>query len=235
MVSKNLHEHIPSAGVTQQIFFAGDGVRLAGQIDYPDTTVDHRGYPLIFVIPHATCTSRSGYQHIARLGTELGFAVFRWDKRGTGQSGSGSGTVEQDTINAYETATTQPGIDKNRVIIAAQNEGSLLLAEAYDHITNLTPLRGVILLGNMLDEKKITTISAPVHIVVSKNDWNAWQIYAEKTAKIHANATGHATTFYVAPNTNRRLMYVNGGTFHKGAGTSIKDWLNTVCPTSTSN
>jgi len=221
-------------GTTKHFFFAGDNVRLAGQIDYPDRmpTTDS-GYPLIFIIQHATSNTREGYAHIARLGNDLGIAVMRWDKRGTGNSGAGgSGSIQIDTLGAYETAITQPHIDREKVIIFAQNEGTLLIAEAYQEFENLHHPLGIILSGNMVDETLITRFDTQLHIVTSKNDWNAWQIYAETVSKAHTHKYANKypeTQFYVAPNTNRRLMYDNGGTFHRGAATSIQDWLIHVC------
>ena len=217
----------------QQVFFAGDNVRLAGQLDYPTTAITARGYPIIFIIQHATCTTRAGYAHYARLGTQNGFAVFRWDKRGTGSSGAGGGgSIVLDTLAAYQTALNQPGIDPTRTIILAQNEGSLLLAEAYDRISAHQQPRGIILAGNMLDEKQILKLNVPLHIVASKNDWNPWQTYARQASEAHLRTHGLLSSYYVAPNTNRRLMYSNGGTFHNGAAVSIQEWLVKVCPNS---
>lgn len=219
----------------RDILFKGDYVRLAGQLDLPSQPPPDAGYPLLFIIQHATCTSRLGYGHIARLGTELGIAVFRWDKRGTGHSGASSqGSVVQDTLNAYETALKQPEVDRERVILMAQSEGTLILGEHIARFSALQAPRCVLLMGNMLDEEHITAIPYPLHIVQSKNDWNAWQIYADTASKAHATRTKQPTGFYVAPNTNQRLMYVNGGTFHRGAEESIRTWLKNVCQISTS-
>jgi hypothetical protein len=231
MSSQSIEVKLPSVSVSDLLFFAGDQVRLAGQMDYPLAPHAETGYPLIFIIQHATCTSRHGYLHFARLGTELGMAVFRWDKRGTGNSGSGGeGTVTGDTLAAYEMALTQKAIDRNQVIILAQNEGSLLLSEAYEQFTAIQKPLGVILAGNMLDEKQIISIKAPVQVLVSKNDWNDWRIYAETATNAHNRVYKFNSSFFVAPNTNRRLMYDNGGAFHRGAAQSITDWLKTRVP-----
>lgn len=232
MVSElvNNNNNIPSVSASEYVIFGGSHVRLAGQIDYPLIRLSERGFPLIFIIQHATCTSRFGFNHIVRLGTELGLAVFRWDKRGTGSSGSsGIGSAQLDTLKAYETALAQPHLDLERVIILAQNEGTLLLGEWYAHFSAIQRPRGVILAGNMLDEKAVLSIDVPLHIVSSKNDWNAWQTYAESASKQHAAAYQYEPSFYVAPNTNRLLMYHNGGTFHRGAATSISHWLKHIC------
>lgn len=230
MVSNQTDEPLASVGATREFSFAGDHVRLSGQIDYPTSKQPPQGYPLLFIVQHATCTSRKGYTHIAKLGTEVGAAVFRWDKRGTGSSGSGSGgSVTVDTLKAYETALSQPGIDPQRTVIIAQNEGSLLLAESYAAVKSIQKPVGIVLTGNMLDEQAILVLDVPLHIVVSKNDWNAWQIYAEAAADAHAEKYKYRASFYVATNTNRRLMYTSGNTFHKGAEASIKHWLQHTC------
>ncbi len=216
-------------GTTQPIFFAGDNVRLAGQMDYPTSALPPDGYPLLFVIQHATCRSRSEYQHMARLGTEQGLAVFRWDGRGIGQSGAGAGSIAIDTVNAYKAALEMANIDRKKAVIFAQNEGSSLIGEAWSAFETAQKPHGVILAGNTLDDKDITVINTPLHIVMSKNDWNAWQIYAEAASKAHQRKHTYKASFYVAPNTNRHLMYENGGTFHRGANDSMKEWLKTVC------
>jgi len=212
------------------ISFAGDHVRLAGQIDYPAQPAPVSGYPLIFVIQHATSTSRDSYQYVVRIGAESNMAVFRWDKRGTGKSASGgNGSVMVDAIHAYQTALSQADIDRNQIIILAQLEGTLLLNEAFDDFRAIQAPRGVILTGNMLDEKAILTLDVPVHILLSKNDWNDWHIYAESAAKSHATHYGISPSYYVAPNTDRKLKYTNTSTFHRGAEDSIKDWLKQLC------
>jgi len=230
MVTNRVENQPASVSISDYITFAGDGVCLAGQMDFPHRQRPKNGYPLIFVIQHATCTSRHGYTHIAKLGTECGAAVFRWDKRGTGRSGAGgSGSVTIDTLKAYETAVTQGGIDPQRVVIFAQNEGTLLLGEAFREFAAIQKPRGVILASNMLDEKHILSIQTPLHIIVSKNDWNAWQIYAQAASEIHEAKYGFPSSFYVATNTNRRLMYLSGNAFHRGAEASIKHWLKHTC------
>lgn len=233
MVADQKPKNDPSVGITQPLFFAGDGVRLAGQIDYSSDEPPPGGYPLIFVIQHATSTSRAEYQHLVRVGAALGMAVFRWDKRGTGASGSGgAGTALGDTLAAYKEAISQKYVNPNRVIIAAYNEGSLLLHEALDKFNAIQKPYGLVLIGNMLDEKAITALRMPVHIVMSKNDWNDWRTYARDAAEAHAIKTGYDTQYFVAPNTNRQLLYTSGGSFHRGAEKAISDWLDMICPDS---
>ena len=158
-----------TVGATELLDFAGDQVRLSGQIDYPEHRRPAQGYPLFFVIQHGTSTSRKDYQHICDLGMTVGAAVFRWDKRGTGKSGHGSrGSVEVDTLKAYAYALNLPSINPTSVIIFAQSEGTLILQQAYKQFEQLQIPLGIILAGNMLDEKAVLTIKTPIHIVISK-------------------------------------------------------------------
>ncbi|GAB5493490.1 MAG: hypothetical protein Phog2KO_37050 [Phototrophicaceae bacterium] len=230
MVANRTDDNLDSIGVTEMLEFAGDNVCLAGQIDYPKTDRPSNGYPLIFIIQHGTSISRADYQHVSELGTNVGSAVFRWDKRGTGRSGNGtSGSLSGDTAKAYEFALSLPSINPNQVIIFAQSEGTLLLGQDYSTFARLQKPHGVILASNMLDEKAVLKINVPIHFVVSKNDWNDWHIYAEKASDVHAEKYAYESSFYVATNTNRMLMYSSGNTFHKGTETSIKHWLKHTC------
>lgn len=229
-MSQVMETPVLGASHTEYMFFAGDHVQLAGQIDYPITPMPEQGYPLIFVIQHATCNTRNGYAHIARLGVEMGMAVFRWDKRGTGNSGSGSGVGTLDPINAYQTALKQPGINPQAVFILAQNEGSLLLHDTWNQFRQVALPAGVVLAGNMLDQKAITALNVPVTTINSKNDWHAWQIYSrDATAAHHTRYPQWPQSYFVATNSNQRLMYENGGTFNRGVAQHIRDWLMVLC------
>lgn len=220
-------------GATEYVFFAGDQVQLAGQIDYPPLAAPPDGFPLLFIIQHSTCNNRNGYLHYARLGVEVGCAVFRWDKRGTGNSGSGIGDGITDALHAYKAALVQPNVNPACVVILAQNEGALVLHDLWSQFKALAVPIGVVLVGNMLDERAIVRLDVPVSVVMSKNDWNAWQIYAQQATQAHnARYPQWPASYYVAPNTNRRLMYEHGGAFHHGAGDYIRQWITKICQTS---
>jgi uncharacterized protein len=212
-----------------EIAFAGDGVRLAGQINYPQKRMPD-GSPLVFILHHAGWRARKDYQHYVRTALNVGYATFLWDKRGTGRSGAGGrGSVVQDAVNAYETALAQPGINPRRVAILAQGEGSRLLGENFGLFVRLQRPAGVILIGNMLGEETITAIDAPLQIIQGERDWNTWQQYAQAAAATHATQTRHVSKFYVAHDADRELM--TGGDarmFHFGAVHTIQDWLKTL-------
>lgn len=230
MASNYVLEQTRQSERVRELAFAGDNVRLAGQMDYPNTPppLTTGTYPLIFILHHAGGNTRKDYEHFARLGLKSGFAVFRWDKRGTGRSGAGGrGSTIQDAVMAYETALDQPNIDPRNVVILAQNEGSLMLGESFGLFARHQHPAGVILVGNMLDEREILAIDSPLLIVNGEYDWNDWMTHAQGACASHNAKYRHGASFYVAHHANRILVTQKDSRyeFHAGAMKSIRDWL----------
>jgi len=220
----------PTQGV-RELAFAGDGVRLAGQIDYPKTNSHTSSIPLMVVLPHAGCNKRSMSWHYADIALAMGYAVFRWDKRGTGHSGAGGrGSATMDAVLAYETAIEQPRIDPNRVVILAQGDGSRLLLNTYESIAQMLAPAGIILVGNMIEPELITTIKTRLHIIQGEADWNDWKEYARDAVTVHQATYNYGASYYVARNANRFLNVSQGekGPFHFGAKQQLCEWLNTL-------
>jgi len=216
-------------GHTEELVFAGDGVRLAGQIDYPRSSSRSSTFPLLFILQHAGCVARDGYTHFAQYGIHSGFAVFRWDKRGTGRSGAGGrGSTTQDAVNAYEIALDQPWIDHRRVVILAQDAGTGLLGDSFGLFARQQLPHGVALATNMLDEKAILAIESQVLILMGQHDWNPWQKFGKAASDAHNEAYKHGSSYYVAPYANRMLMDIRSDTFHFGAKNSLQDWLQVI-------
>ncbi len=234
MAVQSFEFDIPTVGISHEVIFAGDDVRLAGQIDYPNKPVPLNGYPLLFILPNACCTGRYGFNHHVQMGIQAGFAVFRWDKRGTGRSGSGGrGQAEQDAINAYQVAIQQADIDPNHVVIWTQTDASLLLGENYNQFKSIQQPKGVILAGNMLDETEILDLDTRIFCVTGERDWNIASRYAVKTTLTH-NETHHFNAdSYVARFADRKLIDTRNKMFHAGAEATIQDWLYSLCQPST--
>lgn len=216
---------------TREIAFAGDGVRLAGQIDYPQSPRPERGYPLIFLLHDVSWNTRDEARHYARTALNVGFAVFRWDRRGTGRSGAGGyGSTTQDAVNAYETALEQPDVNPRRAVILAHGASTLMLGENYGLFARVQPPAGVLLGGNMLDEDGITAITAPIAILQGSSDWHDPERYARAVAAQHNRVYRYGATAYVAQDADRMLMVGDGehSTFHFGAVHVMQDWLNNL-------
>ncbi|GAB4513863.1 MAG: alpha/beta hydrolase [Anaerolineae bacterium] len=232
MASNYVLERTRQENRVREITFAGDKVSLAGQMDYPAERPPLSGtYPLVFVLHHAGGNTRADYEHYTRMALRAGYAVFRWDKRGTGRSGaSGRGSATQDAVYAYEAALDQPMIDNRRVVILAQNEATLLLGDTFGLFARLQAPAGVILVGNMLNEEAVLAITAPVCIIQGEYDWNQWKRYARAACAAHNEAYAYGADYYVAGETHRTLMVEDHQQlrFHKGARSAMQDWLKSL-------
>lgn len=220
-------------GSTRELTFAGDGVVLSGQIDYPAIPKPQGGFPLLFVMHHAGCNTRDCYNHYAELALESGYAVFRWDKRGTGRSGAGGrGSTTQDAVYAYEVAIEQDHINPRRTIIVAQGAGTGMLGSSFGLFARVQPPYGVILISNLLDEQAILAIEAPLQIIMAEDDWNPWTTYAEAVCTAHNAAYRYGATYYVAKNADRALADLTDPTqdFHRGARQVMEEWLRNAHP-----
>ncbi|MEZ4668356.1 MAG: hypothetical protein R3E39_10615 [Anaerolineae bacterium] len=214
---------------TEELVFAGDGVRLAGQIDYPLVSSRQTTFPLLFILHNASCNDRDGYRHFADAGLDAGYAVFRWDKRGTGRSGAGGrGSTTQDAVNAYEIALEQPGIDRKHVIILAQGAGTGLLATSFGLFARVQHPYGVVLARNMLDERDVLAIDSRLLVLMGQNDWNPWQQYGKAVCEVHNKMYRHGAQYYVAPYADAMLIDPRTEKFHYGTNNTLQDWLRTV-------
>jgi uncharacterized protein len=213
----------------REIIFAGDGVRLAGQVDYPATPPLADGFPLIFVLHHAGGNTRADYEHYACIGLECGYAIFRWDKRGTGRSGAGGrGSTLQDAIKAYEVALQQPHVNPNRVIILAQGEGTLMLSDLFGSLHKLQQPYASLLVGNLLDQRDILALDTRVKIIIGESDWISWQEYGKKACDAHNACYHYNSSFSVAHHADRMLIDTRNRSIHIGAKHIIKDWLTSL-------
>ena len=214
-------------GQVRELTFAGDYVCLSGQMDYPETPIPINGFPLLFMLPRAGANTRTDYHHFAELGLYNGYAVFRWDRRGTGRSGAGGrGSTTQDAILAYKTALGQLSIDPRRAVILAQCASTVMLGDAFSLFTGIQNPRGVILIGNMLDPESIPAIDTRLYIVMAERDWNDWKTFARDACDAHNEVCGDGASYYVADQADRMLMVEGGeGVFHDGASHALSDWL----------
>ncbi len=224
--------------IPNEIVFAGDEVRLAGQIDYPDSPRPENGYPLLFVLHHACCNMREDYADYAEIALAQGFAVFRWDKRGSGRSGdSGRGSTTQDAANAYEVAVLQPEINRKRVVILAVGAGSALLGSSFGLFARTQHPYAALLVANMLDGNEILALDTRIKILMSPEDWNSPELYGEAAVSAHKQAYRHGASFFLSDGGDNLLMTEDlyGRTsLHPSARKVVGDWLKSLTRLSTS-
>ncbi len=222
-----------------ELVFAGDEVRLAGQIDYPDSPRPASGYPLLFVLHHACCNTREDYADYAQTALAAGYAVFRWDKRGTGHSGaSGRGSTTQDSVNAYEIALAQPDINRRQVVILALGAGSGLLGSAFGLFARIQHPFAALLVANLLDPDAILALDTRVKIIMSAQDWNAPQVYGEQAAAAHQAAYRHGASYDLIDSEDRLLIDSDAAgktALNDSARKGISAWLNNLTRLSASS
>jgi hypothetical protein len=220
--------------LTQELVFAGDEVRLAGQLDYPSPPRKSTRFPLLFILHHACGSTRDDYAAYAEIGLDSGYAVFRWDKRGTGRSGGGGrGSTTQDAVNAYEFALEQPHVDRKRAVILALGAGTGLLGSSFGLFARAQHPYGSLLVANMLDEQEVLALDTRLCIVAGQDDWNSPEKYAEVAAAAHNNAYRHGASCYIAPQADRMLL-TGDESIHEGARKVMRAWLKRILRPSTS-
>jgi uncharacterized protein len=213
---------------SREIVFAGDHVRLAGQTDYPDLRTPPNGFPLLFLLPHTGGNTRESAAEFAEIGVRAGYAIFRWDRRGTGRSGaSGSGSATRDAVEAYATALEQPQINRRDVIIIAHGAGTGLLGSTYATFARVQPPRAALLIASLLDPQAIQSLDTRIHIIQGENDWNSWQVYSQAACRAHREVYGHGATYTMLPGLDHDLMSHDPGCpgLHPLTRSAVADWL----------
>ncbi len=215
-------------------FAAADGVRLAGELATPSGAPP---YPLVVIIHHAGPVARDAYAYMAPLLLARGYAVFRFDKRGTGASAGAYGCCEgDDALAAYSAVVREPKLDLANVFIVAQSVGTEELAERFPAFVAAQPPRAVALLSNRLKAAQIRAIAAPALIVVADSEPELAAIGPE-AAKAHAAALAGSTELYIAEGAEHSLFDISAGPidwsdpswaqhYHRGAMTRLLDWLD---------
>lgn len=137
------------AVVTREVRF-GRGDRLAGQIDKP---AGLGPFPLVILIPGAGLdrTGRSSrftalagiYVPLVDIAVGNGWAMFRYDRAGSGMSLASGGDEVAGAVDAVRTARELPGVDTERVVIVAHASGTLLFAKGYDRFEELIGYRAI--------------------------------------------------------------------------------------------
>jgi len=199
---------IPFESVTQEIVFASaDGTRLAGQFDAPPTLTSA---PLTFIIHHADAVDRDIYQYLAARLVPAGYAVFRFDKRGTGKSDGQYGCCEdEDVLAAYRAVVARRA--EARLFIIAQSIGTDILAQRWQTFTQIRAPDGIILLSSRLEGERVTVLDAPLAIVVSDSEPALTAICADAVAAHRARYPAYAATCEVIPQSEHTLFDVSMG------------------------
>ena len=153
---------------------------IAAQWDFPKRSPA----PLVVLIPASGSLDRNGmppgssdpggtgiYAQLADKLVEDGFAVFRFDKPGTGKSSRGSyNTPRSDALEAYAAAVKHARVDLDNLYLLGHSYGTDAIAGIYGRYESIAPPAGVVLLSNRVGETQIVKIVAPTLIVVGERN-----------------------------------------------------------------
>lgn len=226
-------------GITRErreVRFQSGEATLAGELDLP--AIDGPA-PLVFIIHHSGPVTRDAYGYLAEILLPEGFALFRFDKRGVGQSTGVYGCCEaEDALAAYRAAVIQPGIDHQRVLIVAQSIGTRHLASKFAAFEAIQAPRGVALLSNLLGPEEITAIAAPILVVVADSEPELARIGPDAVTA-HREKLPFGADLYIAEGAEHTLFDITDGPvdwsdpgwtkrYHRGAMAHLGGWLRAV-------
>lgn len=222
------------AAERRDVRFASGEIELAGELDLPLGAGPH---PLVVVIHHSGPVPRDSYGYLAEILVRAGYAVFRFDKRGTRLSGGVYGCCEaDDALVAYRAAVAQPDIDRCNVFIVAQSIGTRHLADRYPAYQDIQDPRGVALLSSLLQADSIVRIGAPLIIIVADSEPELSAIGPDAAAAYNARFPGRAA-LYIAEGAEHTLFDIREGPidwtdprwverYHRGAMNALEAQLN---------
>ncbi len=219
---------------TQYIRFQSGPFELAGQLDIPDSP---KG--VLLLVPGTGRHDRHGnikgypaynnlYDKIAEVVLDANYAIFRYDKGGTGESSSGLNDM-RDIIAAYESMINcVPNIKNYGIICHGAGVGQLY--RAWFEITQLKLPNKLILIGSGINRQR-TTIFKQSILLITSNDERGWRSkavledYTELTGNPHEIVLLDGVNDYLCGNANASLFRENGCIMPEELFTAINHWL----------
>lgn len=221
--------------MVKEVEFSSGPFKLAGQIEYPEGEAP---YPVVLFIPglpqHDRFGTAKGYpgydkyfQPFAKVILEAGWAVFRFDKGGTGKSSSGL-NIQADIVAAYRSLLTQENVDRNKIgVIAFQAGAAYFYRKSYE-MQMANKIHHASLISTGVNDQKIDGFDLPI-LVVAGDDRT---IRSEVVLQKYSERTGHPTQVYEAvgasehlcSNPNPSLFKKAGCTIHDGALNAVSKW-----------
>jgi len=175
---------------------------LAAQWDFPRTSPA----PLVVLVPASGPIDRNGwypglgedpsdgmYAQLTRQLVDAGFAVFRYDKPGTGRSSPGRYVTERaNAIEAYTRAVDHARIDTDHVFLVGHGLGTDTIAGIFPRFAAVTKPAGVVLLDSRVGETDSVRIKAPLFVINPGEDPDNRYQYGEFVVERRQSAPGES-------------------------------------------
>ncbi|MHA2501740.1 MAG: hypothetical protein ACXAE3_02535 [Candidatus Kariarchaeaceae archaeon] len=163
--------------VSVEVEFHAGPFSLAGQIDYPN---EADTFPALLIVPGAPQHDRFGNvrgysaynNYLEALKDTLidaGYAVFRWDKGGTGKSSSGL-SAPMNMVSAYRKLTGMDRVDRTRIGILAIAGGSAHVYRKWGELQEINATQQLILLSTGVNDLKLEDLEVPIGLLMGNGE-----------------------------------------------------------------
>lgn len=160
--------------IDREVTFRNDSIQLAGVVSLPDTG---KVYPAVIFISGSGTQDRDEnvmgfkvFKQLSKYFIESGYAVFRYDDRGAGESDYGNveeattADLTEDALSAYQFLKTHKCIDPGKIGFLGHSEGSIIanrIAAKRNDIAFTIMMGGPVLKGYnlMLEQTRAITTS----------------------------------------------------------------------------
>lgn len=219
---------LEAPAATREITF-GPGGRIAGQLDKP---TGDGPFPLVILIAAGGNLDRNGsslqleafrdiYVPLVKIATDAGWAIFRYDRQGTGNSRPSNRNEIIDALDAVIVARELPDVDRDRVVIIAHASGTEMLQRGYEFFEEtigFRALRGVVLLSNTVSSQAAGRMAGNLLVIIGQSD------EAEESAISSAAVSVHRRNY---PDRAAEAMVITDAD-HALCDTTLEGWRGWV-------
>lgn len=216
---------------TVEVEFTTGPFSLAGQMDYPEGSGP---FPTVLIVPGPPQHDRYGnvrgykaydnyFQVLAEHILSTGYAVFRWDKGGTGKSSSGL-SAPLNMVSAYRKMCNMPHVDTDKTAILAIGGGSAHVYRKWIELEEINPIHHLTLLSTGVNELKLQSLDLPICLVAG-----AGRILRSKRAlEQYSEEKDHHIQVYEAEEANEQLFDESDGPVNLFTGENAKWHKNSL-------
>lgn len=227
--------------VSREITFQVGPFEMAGQLDLPHAEDD---FPTVFLVPgspshdrHGNVRGYPGYNNyfaiISQVVIQSGYAVFRYDKGGTGKSSSGL-SAASDVIAAYRACANQADVDRSQLTILAIGGGSAHIYRKWLDLEQINPVKSMLLMSTGVNDFKLQDFALPIGVIGGEG----YVMRSKVALDRYAERTGQVTMAYEVMGANEQLchndnnqasLFKEGGCqLHNEALEAISKWLGII-------